>query len=41
MKECSCTYRDKLTIAENAGEEGAIIVGKLLEETNEEIGYDA
>ncbi|EGR31531.1 hypothetical protein IMG5_107510 [Ichthyophthirius multifiliis] len=29
------------TIAENAGKEGAIIVGKLLEQNDEAIGYDA
>ena len=29
------------TISENAGIEGAIIVGKLLEETNENVGYNA
>jgi len=29
------------SIADNAGKEGIIVVGKLLEEKNEEIGYDA
>ncbi len=28
-------------IAENSGKEGAIIVGKLLEQNDEEYGYDA
>lgn len=29
------------TIASNAGVEGAVVVGKLLEQTNLDIGYDA
>merc|ERR1712147_295781 len=29
------------TIADNAGEEGAVIVGKLLEESNKQIGFNA
>lgn len=29
------------TIASNAGDEGAVIVGKLLEESNTNVGYDA
>jgi chaperonin GroEL (HSP60 family) len=29
------------TIAHNAGVEGAVVVGKLLEQTNLSIGYDA
>lgn len=29
------------TIAENAGEEGAVIVGKILEMNNEEMGFNA
>lgn len=29
------------TIAQNAGVEGAVVVGKLLEQTNMSIGYDA
>lgn len=29
------------TIAHNAGVEGAVVVGKLLEQTNLNIGYDA
>jgi len=29
------------TIAQNAGVEGAVVVGKLLEQTNLSIGYDA
>lgn len=29
------------TIVENAGGEGSIVVGKILESTNENIGYDA
>lgn len=29
------------TIAQNAGVEGAVVVGKLLEQTNFNIGYDA
>jgi len=29
------------TIAQNAGVEGAVVVGKLLEQTNLNIGYDA
>lgn len=29
------------TIATNAGVEGAVIVGKLLEQDNPDIGYDA
>eukprot|EP00742_Colponemidia_sp_Colp-10_P001536 GILJ01001647.1.p1 GENE.GILJ01001647.1~~GILJ01001647.1.p1 ORF type:complete len:591 (-),score=150.34 GILJ01001647.1:310-2082(-) len=30
-----------MTIAENAGVEGAVVVGKLLESTNEQFGYNA
>mmetsp|Transcript_35023 Transcript_35023/g.107525 ORF Transcript_35023/g.107525 Transcript_35023/m.107525 type:complete len:577 (+) Transcript_35023:385-2115(+) len=30
-----------MTIVKNAGDEGAVVVGKLLEETNHEQGYDA
>ena len=26
---------------ENAGGEGAVVVGKLLQQSNEELGYDA
>jgi len=29
------------TIASNAGVEGAVIVGKLLEQDNPDLGYDA
>lgn len=29
------------TIASNAGVEGAVIVGKLLEQDNTDLGYDA
>lgn len=29
------------TIAANAGVEGAVVVGKLLEQDNTELGYDA
>lgn len=29
------------TIASNAGVEGAVVVGKLLEQDNPELGYDA
>lgn len=29
------------TIASNAGVEGAVIVGKLLEQENADLGYDA
>lgn len=29
------------TIASNAGVEGAVVVGKLLEQTNLDVGYDA
>lgn len=29
------------TIASNAGVEGAVIVGKLLEQDNHDLGYDA
>lgn len=29
------------TIASNAGVEGAVIVGKLLEQDNADLGYDA
>lgn len=30
-----------LTIASNAGVEGAVVVGKLWEQDNHELGYDA
>jgi len=30
-----------LTIASNAGVEGAVVVGKLLEQENHDLGYDA
>lgn len=29
------------TIASNAGVEGAVVVGKLLEQDNPDLGYDA
>ena len=29
------------TIASNAGVEGAVVVGKLLEQSNPDLGYDA
>jgi len=29
------------TIASNAGVEGAVVVGKLLEQNNPDLGYDA
>ena len=30
-----------LTIASNAGVDGAVVVGKLLEQENHDLGYDA
>jgi chaperonin GroEL len=36
-----CEQMPTYTIAANAGVEGAVVVGKLLEQNNLDIGYDA